>query len=89
MKIVFDQTKDNTNLAKHGVPLSFAFMIEWDTLLVKQDDRKDYGEKRMIGYALVGDQLYCVVFTDRSHEGRIISLRKANQREVRYYVSQN
>ncbi|SFJ05124.1 BrnT family toxin [Nitrosomonas sp. Nm34] len=89
MKIVFDQTKNSTNLAKHGVPLSLALMIEWDTLLAKQDERKEYGEKRMIGYALVDDRLYCVVFTDRDNERRIISLRKANQREVKYYVSQN
>jgi uncharacterized DUF497 family protein len=81
-------TKDSINLAKHGVPLSLALMIEWDTLLAKMDDRKDYGEKRMIGYALLGDRLYCVVFTDRGNERRIISLRKANQREVKYYVSQ-
>lgn len=52
------------------------------------DDRKNYGEKRMIGYALLGDRLYCEVFTDRGNERRIISLRKANQREVKYYVSQ-
>lgn len=63
-------------------------MIEWDTLLAKMDDRKDYGEKRMIGYAFLGDRLYCEVFTDRGNERRIISLRKANQREVKYYVSQ-
>lgn len=63
-------------------------MIKWDTLLAKKDDRKDYGEKRMIGYALIDDRLYCVVFTDRGSERRIISLRKANQREVKYYVSQ-
>lgn len=89
MKIVFDQAKDSKNLAKHGVPLSLALTIEWDTLFAKQDDRKDYGENRMIGYALVGDRLYCIVFTDRGNERRIISLRKANQREVRYYVSKN
>ncbi len=88
MKIVFNQVKDSINLAKHGVSLGLALMIKWDTLLAKKDDRKDYGEKRMIGYALIDDRLYCVVFTDRGSERRIISLRKANQREVKYYVSQ-
>lgn len=40
----------------------------------------------MIGYALMGDRLYCVVFTDRGEIRRIISLRKANNREIKKYV---
>ncbi len=39
------------------------------------DLRRDYGEVRMIGYALIKDRAFCVVFTDRD-ERRIISLRK-------------
>jgi uncharacterized DUF497 family protein len=40
----------------------------------------------MIGYALQGERLYCVVFTDRGTVRRIISLRKANNREIMRYV---
>lgn len=40
----------------------------------------------MIGYAFIGMRLYCVVFTDRDNERRIISLRKANSREVKHYA---
>lgn len=60
--------------------------LEWETLWSIKDTRHDYGETRMIGYALIESRLYCVVFTDRGNERRIISLRKANQREVRNYV---
>ena len=43
------------------------------------------GEYRMIGYAPIVTRLYCVVFTDSEEERRIISLRKANNREkIRY-----
>lgn len=41
-----------------------------------------------IGYALVGDRLYCVVYTQRDETMHIISLRKANRREVKRYVDE-
>jgi uncharacterized protein len=87
MNIQFDPNKDSINLAKHGVSLALANQIEWDTLEAKTDTRQDYGETRMIGYALIATRLYCVVFTDRDNQRRIISLRKANQREVKTYVA--
>ena len=37
---------------------------------------------RVIGFADVGLRLFCVVFTDRGDERRVIGLRKANAREV-------
>jgi uncharacterized DUF497 family protein len=40
----------------------------------------------MIGYALMGNRLFCVVFTDRPGIRRIISLRKANNREIARYA---
>lgn len=91
MKITFDPPKDATNLAKHGVSLELAQDLEWDTLECKPDTRRDYGEPRQIGYAIAGDRLYCVIFVDRPDgaptERRIISLRKANSREVKRYVA--
>jgi uncharacterized protein len=89
-RITFDPEKDSTNQVKHGVSLALAIELEWDTLLCKPDTRRDYGEPRQIGYAIAGDRLYCVVFVDRPAgaptERRIISLRKANSREVTQYA---
>lgn len=45
-----------------------------------------YGEVRMIGFAYIGLRLCCVVYTGRGDERRIISLRKANKREVTRYA---
>jgi len=50
-----------------------------------EDARHNYGETRMIGYALNGNRLFCVIYTDRGNTRRIISLRKANNREIRQY----
>jgi uncharacterized DUF497 family protein len=86
MQITFDETKDQVNIIKHSLSLADAALLEWDTLLVWTDTRHDYGESRSIGYAFIGNRLYCVIFTDRNYERRIISFRKANQREVKHYV---
>jgi hypothetical protein len=88
MKIIYDPTKEQRNLNKHKVSLGEAEKLEWDLLRAKLDTRRDYGEERMIGYAPIGDRVFCVVFVDRNEERRIISLRKANDREVKHYASE-
>jgi uncharacterized DUF497 family protein len=88
MEISFDLKKNVANLAKHGLSLADAEFIEWDTVLAMPDVRRDYGEFREIGYGLIGDRLYCIVFVQRAQSLHVISLRKANSREVKNYVSQ-
>jgi len=88
MEIEFDPSKNALNIEKHGVPLTDAIKLEWEYLLAKKDDRNDYNEVRMIGYAPILTRVYCVVFTDRGKVRRVISLRKANKREVIFYANQ-
>ncbi|MFL9922133.1 BrnT family toxin [Paraburkholderia fungorum] len=83
MEITFDPAKDASNVRKHGVSLSLASEIDWSDVMARPDTRRDYHELREIGYALIEDRLYCVVFTQRADTMHIISLRKANRREVR------
>ncbi len=86
MEIEFDPGKDVSNQAKHGVSLSLAAELEWDAALVWEDARYEYGELRMIALAPEINVLYYVAFVDRGEVRRIISLRHANRREVKYYV---
>ena len=88
MDIAFDPAKDASNIAKHGVSLALAESLEWDLVLSRRDDREDYGEVRMAGYAPIGSTVYAVVYVETNEVYRIISLRKAEPREVRYYASQ-
>jgi len=89
MQITFDEAKDTANQSKHGAPLSDAAKLEWDDALIWQDTRRDYGEARMIALAVIGERVYCVVYVDRNEVRRIISLRKANYKEVVNYANQN
>jgi len=84
--IEFDPLKDQSNLVKHGVSLAFASELDWDEALIWVDDRFEYGECRMIALAPRTGILYYVAFVDRSSVRRIISLRRANRREVKHYV---
>ena len=91
MKIAFDPAKDAANLAKHGLALSGAERLEWSAALLWPDQRRDYQEARMVALVPAGARLFCVVFVDRPAdkptERRVISLRKANKREVQRYAS--
>lgn len=87
MDIEFDPAKDASNVEKHGVSLALAEALEWDWLISRPDGRKDYGEPREVGFAPIGSRVFCVVFVQRDDSLRIISLRKANSREVKSYAS--
>ena len=66
--------------------LSLASQLDWEAALVWIDERFEYGETRMIALAPETETLYYVAFVDRGNVRRIISLRRANRREVKYYV---
>jgi len=87
MNILFDPVKEAANLAKHGVSLALASEIEWDTAVAWPDVRRDYGEPRQCAIAYVGLRLFFAAFVDRADGRRIISLRKANPREVKFYAA--
>ena len=90
MNVTFDPAKDAANLAKHGVSLTEAAGFEWGTAVVWPDTRRDYGEARMVALGYIGLRIMVLVFVDcppeEPTERRIISLRKANAREVKRYA---
>ena len=90
MDVTFDIAKEAVNAAKHGVSLTEAAGFEWDTAVVWPDQRRDYGEARMVALGYIGLRIMTVVFVDRPSdkptERRIISMRKANSREVKRYA---
>ena len=90
MNVTFDPAKDAANMAKHGVSLTEAAGFEWGTAVVWPDTRRDYGEARMVALGYIGLRIMAPVFVDRPPEQpterRVISLRKANTREVKRYA---
>lgn len=86
MRYSFDPAKLAANVAKHGVWFAAAEEFEWESALVAVDSRKAYAETRFTAVGLVGDRLHVMVFNLRDTTVRLISLRRANSREVKRYV---
>jgi len=85
-EITFDPLKDQRNRQKHGISLADARLLDWEHVDLWFDQRRDYGEPRQCGTGRIGRRLYFVVFVWRNGKRRIISLRKANDREEKRYV---
>ena len=87
MRYTHDPQKLTINVAKHQVWFHEANGFDWETALIRVDDRHRYGETRFKAMGLIGERLYVLVFTLRETAVRIISLRRANSREVKRYVA--
>jgi uncharacterized protein len=83
--LVFDPAKDMVNRAKHSVSLALAEILFAGPHVTMTDDRIDYGEVRNVAYGPINGRLFACVYADREAERRVISLRKANRREVKRY----
>lgn len=85
MNISFDPAKSQRNDAERGLPFSLVEWLEWESALIREDVRKDYGERRFFVLGYIHDRLHAVVFTPRHDKVHVISLRKANAREVLHH----
>lgn len=82
----WDDAKNASNIAKHGVSFELAQLIFGGAVLTVADNREDYGERREVSIGKVeGAAILAVVHTDRAGRVRIISARPASQRERRRY----
>ena len=90
--VEFDVAKDEENRRKHQLPLAAAALLFESTYVEEEDTRREYGETRFIAtgpIAAFGGRIFVVVYTWRGPVRRVISFRKANDREVRrYHASQ-
>ena len=92
VRFEWDPTKAASNLAKHGVSFELAQEAFKDPqAIVEIDDRRDYGEERLVRTAMVGVRYLHVIYTERADRRsgdeivRIISARKATPHERRTY----
>jgi uncharacterized DUF497 family protein len=82
VKIEFDPAKNAINIRKHGVALADFCGFDAE-MIVKVDDRRDYGEVRFRGFGRIDGQGYCVVYTRRDDTARLISFRRVHDKEMR------
>jgi uncharacterized DUF497 family protein len=86
MLFEWDDRKAVQNFAKHGVPFEYAVRVFLDPhRLSSEDTRQDYGEDRWLALGKIEGRLFAVAYTPRGAVIRLISARKANEREQRKY----
>jgi len=85
MRITFDPVKNARNIAERGLPFEQVAELNWETALLREDARRDYGERRVLVSAFLGRRLHIAVVTFRGDAVHVISFRKANRKEVEYH----
>jgi len=77
----WDDGKNQANIEKHGIAFERVSDFCWDTAFAFLDDRKDDGEARWIALGAINTRLHMLIFTRSLEALRVISPRKANDRE--------
>lgn len=86
MNFEWDEAKSDACFAERGFDFAYAARAFFDPdRMVQADTRHSYGEDRYRLIGKIGERLFVVVYTPRHDVIRIISARKANQREVKHY----
>lgn len=85
LSIVYDAIKNARNIAVRGISFDSVVDFDFQTAQVIVDTRHAYSETRYIAMGKIGTRLHVLVFTETDTGLRVISLRKANQREARHY----
>lgn len=85
MQIIFDIVKRDKTLLERGLDFADANAVFAGRHLTAEDVRHDYGERRFIPVGMLLERLVVLVWTPRGAARRIISMRKANEREQNLY----
>ena len=81
MRISYDELKRERTLQERGLDFGDAVLVFSGVTVEVEDVRRDYGERRIICYALLAGRLVLVGYTPRGSVRHIFSTRKANDRE--------
>jgi uncharacterized protein len=85
MEIEFDDIKNEKNIALRGLSMKLISDFNWNSSFTENDNRQDYGEKRLNTIGRLQDKIIHFTWTPRAGKIRIISLRDANKNERKLY----
>lgn len=79
--ITHDPAKRDKTFAERGLDFADAGRVFDGVTIDIRDERTDHGEPRVISVGYLRERMVIVVWTPREGGRRIISMRKANDRE--------
>jgi uncharacterized DUF497 family protein len=81
VRVTYDPAKREWTLTNRGLDFEDAAQV-FDGLTAEvEDQRKDYGEKRIVCYGVLQGRLVVIGYTPRGRARHVFSMRKANARE--------
>ncbi|OYU11189.1 MAG: hypothetical protein CFE38_13535 [Comamonadaceae bacterium PBBC1] len=86
MRLEFDREKQERTLRERGLDFARAKEVFEGIHITGQDARLEYHEDRFITVGYLDGRLLVLVWTPRGGARRIISMRKANDREKTLYT---
>jgi uncharacterized protein len=88
MEVSFDPAKDERNRLERGLSFERAREFDFDTAWFRVDDRRPYSETRTIAVGYLYKRLHVLCFVRTETVIRVISFRRANEREARQYAKE-
>ena len=85
MKITYDPAKNDWNIRERGLSFDRVAEVDFTTAGIHVDTRRDYGETRYVALCYLDRRLHVLCFCETEDGLRVISFRKANDREARRY----
>jgi len=85
VEITYDPAKNERNIRERGLSFERAIDFDFETARRVEDTRRDYGERRFLAVGYLDERLHVLCFTTTDAGIRVISFRRANEREVRQY----
>lgn len=86
VRITFDPDKNERNVRERDLSFERAAEFEFETDHVEADTRREYDETRYVALGWLRDRLHVLCFTELDDGIRVISFRKANDREAKRYA---
>ena len=81
MRISFDPKKRLWTLEQRGLDFSDAVLVFAGAVFEIEDNRRDYGEQRILCFGWLYGRMVMVGYTPRGADRHVFSMRNANERE--------
>jgi uncharacterized protein len=88
VEITCDSGKNDWNIRNRGLSFERATDFDFETAIYSLDQRHEYGEDRVVALGYLDGRVHIMCFVETETGIRVISLRRANLREVKRYEKQ-
>jgi uncharacterized protein len=84
----WDDIKRQSNIKQHALDFLGCEAVFDGPVVTWDDDREAYGELRINLLGWLHGTVVHLTYTERDDDLHVISLRKAEKHEIRYYIAQ-